>query len=82
MTSKVVSKCVVELVVECDSTWSTDTTIEQIVKQSTDDAKHRISKLFADASFDEKELASKRKGQNGVFFGGVKKADTQVITEK
>lgn len=76
------ASCVVEVQVECDSTWSDDTTMAQIVKQAEQDAKHQITKLFEEAVTPDSQLSVKRSTGRGVYLGSVKQIVTRVIEEK
>ncbi len=82
MKSKVVARCVVEIVVECDGVWAPDTTIEQVLMQAEKDAAWRIQKLFGDACLDDSELATKRRGQQGLSYAGVVKVTSSLVVEK
>jgi hypothetical protein len=81
MADTVKAVCRVELLVECNSTWSIGATMQQIMQQAANDAEGRIAKLFEDASKDEGEMSCKRFGKRGLAFCGVKKISTTVVSD-
>lgn len=78
-TKQVKAVCTVEINVECESTWSDDTTMAQIVDQATKDAVHRVTKLFSDAGSTDADLRTIRQGCHGVYFTGVKRVVARVV---
>jgi hypothetical protein len=74
--------CVVEIQVACDSVWTEDTTMQQIIKQAESDATHRIGKLFSDAGNADAELSTRRAGVQGLSFLGIKKIVTQAVVDR
>jgi len=62
------ANCIVELQVECNSTWGEETTMSQILSQAVTDARQRVH-----AMFDEKA--------QGVRFVRTTKVMTNTVTE-
>jgi len=80
--NSVKATCVVELQIECDSCWSEDTTMQQIIKQATDDATGRLRQVFQDAGTDDKDLSCKRSGSRGIALSGVKQISVRAIQQR
>lgn len=80
-TNTVKAKCIIEVEVTCDSVWTDDTTMAQIIKQARADATHRIEKLFEDAGTSDAELSVQRRDARGIALLGIKKIYTQAVSE-
>lgn len=81
-TKRVRATCIVEIQVECDSNWSGDTTMEQILKQAEAEATIRIQRVFSDAATPDDDMVLKRRNRAGLGLIGVTSISTRAISER
>lgn len=82
MPQRIKTTVTVTLEVDTGSVWTSDTTMQQIIDQSRDDADGRIRKLFCDASNDDTTLSSKREATRGIRLVHIGKVATRAEDDR
>ncbi len=74
--------CNVDLLIECEGSWSEDTTMQQIVKQAEDTARGQIAAIIRDAGTPDEKMPVKRFPVRGVHVVGILKITAQVMDDR